>query len=399
MIKLKEILMESTMTPRDAKFLNILVKNGIESDDVSGIYELLTKKFLINDNAWVGRLIIIYGKYRDELEEPIDFRQLKEYDIEYNPDEIEDEVLALSQHLDTHPLLINKGKYGDYHDPINDEEFAVYNEDDANDAFRQRAEEYVDEYIENGSVDWLESYIELDDYAVDQFANEDARSRIENYSAEEIINEYGAEDEWERRLTVVQDKLDVLENRWSEVDNEIVDVEYKIDELSFDIEAFDEELTDNMTQQSRVNDQSEVADLQNEYKGLLTSKNESKVKLEWWEEKLEELQYEFGDLEDKKDDTDELDSVTEDFGDELREDLEEKIAKDIIDDVEYEGLKYFTSNLGYEPKDAIEYFFRIDKESAIDDFESDRGNIMGSYDGNEHEEDVNGETYYIYRTN
>ena len=191
----------------------------------------------------------------------------------------------------------------------------------------------------------------------------------------------------------------MLENRWSEVDNEIVDVEYKIDELSFDIEAFDEELTDNMTQQSRVNDQSEVADLQNEYKGLLTSKNESKVKLEWWEEKLEELQYEFGDLEDKKDDTDELDSVTEDFGDELREDLEEKIAKDIIDDVEYEGLKYFTSNLGYEPKDAIEYFFRIDKESAIDDFESDRGNIMGSYDGNEHEEDVNGETYYIYRTN
>ena len=33
------------------------------------------------------------------------------------------------------------------------------------------------------------------------------------------------------------------------------------------------------------------------------------------------------EMEDKKDDTDELDSVTEDFGDELREDLEEYVRR------------------------------------------------------------------------
>jgi uncharacterized coiled-coil DUF342 family protein len=399
MIKLKEILMESTMTPRDSKFLNLIVRSGIESDDLSGIYELLSKKYLIDDDEWIGKLMVIYGKYYDELEEPVDFRQLKEYDIEYDPDEIEDEQLALAQHLGIHPLLVGKGQYGDWEDPINNEEFAVYDEDTANDVFRERAEEYVDEYIENGSSDWLESYIELDDYAVEQFANEDARYRVEDYNSEEIIEEYGAEDEWTRRLEVIREKAAVIENRWEEVDNEIVDVEYKIDDLTSEIESFNEELTDNMTQQSRSSSQSEVADLKNEYSGLIQSKNEAAEKLEWWEEELQELRWEFEELDGKIGDTTEEDDMTEEFADEIREDLEEKIAKDIISDVEYEGLSYFTNNLGYDAKDAIDHYFRIDRESAIDDFEQDRGNIMSSYDGVEHEEDVNGKTFYIYRTN
>ncbi len=129
MIKLKEILMESTMTRIDAKFLNILVRDGIDSDDLSGMYDLLKNKYLIDDSEWVGKLMIIYGKYYDELDEPVDFRQLKEYDIEYDPDELEDEQLAMAQHLDIHPLLVEKGEYGDWFDPINNEEFAVFGED------------------------------------------------------------------------------------------------------------------------------------------------------------------------------------------------------------------------------------------------------------------------------
>ncbi len=399
MIKLKEILMESTMTRIDAKFLNILVRDGIDSDDLSGMYDLLKNKYLIDDSEWVGKLMIIYGKYYDELDEPVDFRQLKEYDIEYDPDELEDEQLAMAQHLDIHPLLVEKGEYGDWFDPINNEEFAVYDEDTANDVFRERAEEYVDEYIEHGSVDWLESYITLNDYAVEEFANEDARYRIDDLDSEEIIAEYGAEEEWNRRLEVAQEKVDAIETRWGELDGEIVDAEYKIDDLTDEIDSFNEELTDNMTQQSRVNSQSEIADLKNEYRGLIQSKNEVMEKLEWWEENIEELRHDFEELDGKIGDTSEEDNITEEFADEIRDDLESIFAKRIIDEVEYEGLSYFTGNLGMEPKDAIDYYFDIDRESAIDDFESDRGGIMSGYDGIEHFEDVNGETYYIYRTN
>ena len=46
----------------------------------------------------------------------------------------------------------------------------------------------------------------------------------------------------------------------------------------------------------------------------------------------------------------------------------------------------------------LKYYFDEDKwkQDARDD---GRGHSLSSYDGNEHEEDVNGTTYYIYRIN
>lgn len=47
--------------------------------------------------------------------------------------------------------------------------------------------------------------------------------------------------------------------------------------------------------------------------------------------------------------------------------------------------------------DTLKHYF--DEEKYLDDCRSDRAGALASYDGSEYEEEVNGETYYIYRTN
>ena len=49
-------------------------------------------------------------------------------------------------------------------------------------------------------------------------------------------------------------------------------------------------------------------------------------------------------------------------------------------------------------KDAIDNFFVIDEDEMKEDlYDTDRAGELAYYDGDEHEEEVNGEYYYIYR--
>ena len=116
-----------------------------------------------------------------------------------------------------------------------------------------------------------------------------------------------------------------------------------------------------------------------------------------YEERLEELQIDYEDLEEIVDEG--IDSAKSELVEEYKDDVRESLQQVIKDEIESEGIDYFVNNLGYSLKDAVDHYGTIDRDGAISDMEQDRGNIMSGYDGIEWEEEVNGETYYIYQTN
>jgi hypothetical protein len=396
-MKLRRLINEDTLESVLVKILNLLLKKGADPEDVSDNFRMIQKDFLIDDTELASEAILYYRKYYEIASENGTFRDLGDVSLDYDEEEIDGEILALAEHLAIHPFLIEKDNYGYYKEVIDDEEYRVLEENEAQTEFEERAEDYIDEWLANtDDLGWLEHHLELQHYAVEQFADEEARYRVEeNMSNEEIIEEWGVEEQLESMMVEARKNHE----RWEELDNTIVDIQYDIEELERDLEEISTELTDNMTEQSRSSDRSEVADLQNEYKGLLQKQKETKEKLEYWVEEIEELQFEFDELDKTDWESAEYDAESK-LADEVKEELMEQISGEIYKEIENEGIDYFTQNLGYDAKSAADNFFKIDYDAATKDLEMDgRGNIMSSYDGEEYEEFVGDTTYYIYRYN
>jgi len=269
----------------------------------------------------------------------------------------------------------------------------VLDENSADDIFEERAGEYIEESLEyDDDLGWLEDYLTMDTYYVEQFCQEDADYRVGDMDESEIIEEMNAEDELERRM----EKAKKEQDRWHQLDEEIVEVEDKIEEITSDIESLNEEMYDLRSEAASSQDSEEIADLENEYEGMKQTMAELEESLEYWEEHLEEIRYEFDELDDSWEDAQWR--IESELADELKDDLVEKLAEQMFENIEYEGWEYFSSNLGYTAKQVVDNgWFDIDMDSAIESLQSDRGNIMSSYDGIEEEEYYNGETYYIYR--
>ena len=67
-------------------------------------------------------------------------------------------------------------------------------------------------------------------------------------------------------------------------------------------------------------------------------------------------------------------------------------ANDALDQALDEYCEY---NILSQIPDCLQQYF--DDEEWKDDNSSDRGSYLGQYDGEEHEETINGSTYYIYK--
>ena len=92
----------------------------------------------------------------------------------------------------------------------------------------------------------------------------------------------------------------------------------------------------------------------------------------------------------------------------LEEEMAEKGYSDKDDFIEYlceqweDGAEWYKFNFGEELfKETIQNNADVDWDAVIEECkeEDGRGHTLASYDGDELEEDINGETYYIYRTN
>jgi uncharacterized protein YukE len=395
MKKLKQILTEEELSKSLIKVLNIMLKMGFDPEDLSDNFNKLDKNLHIKDDDLKSEAILYFRKYHNIAEEKGSFKEIGDVNLDYDPDDIEDEIMALSIYLGVHPLLIEPTAYGEYEYIIDGDEYRVLDENSADEEFQARAEEYIEETLEyQDDLGWLESYLEMDTYSVEQFCSDEADYRVDDMEDEEIVEEMDMEEELQQRIDKERKKYD----RWHELDEEIVEVEEKISDIMTDIENLNEEMYDLRSEAASSEDRDEIADLENEYEGMKQTMSELEEMLEYWEDHLEEIRYEFDELDDDYDDVDW--KVAREFADELRDDLREKIAEQMFDDIEYEGWEYFSNNLGYTAKQVVDNgWFDIDMDSAIESLESDRGNIMNTYDGNEDEEYYNGESYYIYRTN
>jgi hypothetical protein len=153
-----------------------MLKMGFDPEEVSDNFHKLEKNYQISNETLKTEAVLYYKKYHSIAEEKGSFRDIGDVNIDYDEDEVEDEIMALAQFLDTHPFLIEDTGYSEYRDVLTNDEYRVLDEDSADEEFRERADEYIDETLEYNDSDlgWLESYLEMDTYYVEQFCEEEA---------------------------------------------------------------------------------------------------------------------------------------------------------------------------------------------------------------------------------
>ena len=355
---LRLITEERKILPFHKRMLKLMSREGID-DEVSDIWNFLTKKLQIEKLETKLEIIHLYQKYYGMDDEDID-AEISDSDFEdmKNIEDVDDKVMALSLHLNIPPILLEEESYShygleQYRNVDDNTSYAIGDDQEVQDAMR----EYFEDYVENqGGIDYLDrslvdDFIELDDWSVEQFAEEDAERRVEDMDEDDVIDEAGYDDK------------DSFEEKINELEVEIDDMKSEKDDLEIELLELDEE------------DEDEMAEI---------------------EERIEDLEYEISDKESEKED---LESELDSLYDTAKEELIETYKEETISDIEYSGMDYFIDNLGYSLEEAVESFGTFDNDGLVEylvDME-DRGEYLSPYDGEENEEEYDGEWYYIYR--
>lgn len=364
-MKLFNLITEGDLNPQYKKILRLMNREVIAPHD-KDIWEFLSDTLQIKDLKTKSELMFIYKKIYGEDEEV--FLNLTDSYLEGIEDVsgYEPEQIALSIYLDVPPSLIVDSGYDHYGLNVYEnldssgDQYAIGDDSQVSDAM----ESYFDGYVDNmGGLDYidrwvLDDFIELDDYSIEQFAEEDAENRVDSMDDDEVIEEagYDSRESYEDRISSLEEEISDFESQKEDLETELSDLEYENDEGDYDEEI--EELT----------------------------------------EKISDIEYEISDLESRKED---LESELEDLFDTAKTELIERYKDDIIDDINREGIDYFIDNMGISLSDAVDYYGHIDiyaLESHLAETE-DRGGSLGSYDGTEIEQFYSDEWYYIYQVN
>lgn len=354
---LKLITEERKVLPFHKKIVKIMDKRGI-SDEVAEIWNFLTKDLDIEKLDTKLEIIHLYQKYYGmEVE---DFDDMSDEDLSDmgTIEDIDDKVMALSLHLNIAPILLEEEGFPHYglelYRNVDDgKSYAIGDDSEAQDAMR----EYFEDYVENqGGIDyidryWLDDFIELDDYNVEQFAEEEAEHRVGDMDEDDVIDEAGYDDK------------DSFEEKISELDSEIEEMESEKEDLEIELGDLDIE-----------DDEDEMDEIQ---------------------DKIDDLEYEISDREGEKED---VESELESLYDTAKEELIETYKDNTIDEVTEQGVDYFIDNLDYSLVDAVNSFCTFDNDGLEESLaeNEDRG-ILSPYDSEEDEEEYDGEWYYIYR--
>ena len=354
----KLITEERKVLPYHKKIVKIMDKKGID-DKIGEIWNFLTKDLDIEKLETKLEIIHLYQKYYGMEDEDIDNMSDEDLSDMGSIEDIDDKVMALSLHLNIPPILLEEETYDHYGLDLyrnidDDEAYAIGDDDEVQAAMIS----YFEDYVENqGGIEYIDRYllddfIEMDDYSVEQFAEEDAEYRVEAMDEDDVIEEagYDSKDSYEERIDELQSEIEELE--------------------------------------------SEKEDLEIELGDLDTDEDEDEM--EEIEEKISDLEYEIYEKESEKEN---LESELESLYETAKEELIQNYKDNIYDDVRSEGVDYFIDNLGYSLEQAVDSYFTFDSdglEEYLADNE-DRGNTLAHYDGYESEEEYNGEWYYIYR--
>jgi hypothetical protein len=342
------------MNAKIVKLLNYLLAKDFDPEDISEMYKFIKNELNITNSEVLNIAPILYRKYYPLLDDGEDFRSIENMNVDYDEDDIDDRIIALSQHLEVHPLTL-KTIYNENNiqDSRDESEYLVGDEDEIREIFFDRVDDRVQD-LKEYNPDYILDFLTLDEGYAEQFAEDEAGYRYENEEPEDVIGYLNQREEHEKWM----ERLEEAETELNDVDNLITDLDYDIENETGE---FSEEELENM------------------------------------EERRELLSQRFTELETFIDNWDD-DEETKKFADTLEDDYVEFMARDIYDEIERRGLDFFVDDYGYSTLDAIDSFFDIDEDAMKEDlYDTDRAGELAYYDGDEHEEEVNGEYYFIYR--
>ena len=346
-----------TLTPVDKKFLKIMSNKQVDVSDGAEIWEFLTDTLFLKDMDLKLRLAYLY------MQDLIDEDEGESYDdliaVNLDIDELnkkfDDKILALSAELGEPPFVIEDGGWSHYGldtYEVDGDTYAVGDEDEMDDAMLEYAEGMIDEGLENFESWWVEQYLEPNDSSIEQFAEEEADNRISDLSDEEILEETGEEGPDDFR-----EYLDIKVSEKEDYESQKEDLEEELNDLDFD---------------------------------------EDEERMEEIEDEIAEIESEIGDLDEEISD---LESKISDFDiDEAKDELRQTYIDNTLDEIRSDGVSYFTSNLGMDFEDAVDYYFWFDEESAKYDLANEQGyEPICSYSGDYYEQEVDGILYYLLR--
>lgn len=360
-MKFSNFLNEDVNISPFIKILRLMNKKGI-GDEMSEIWDFLSNELQIKDLNIKLNISELYKEYYGRDDE--DFRSITSQDLLNITDisDIDDEQIALSLFLNVNPLQLERQSYRHYElivykNTTDDEEWAIGEDWDAKTSMEAYFDGYVDEIGVENLSDWVvRDFIEIEEYSVRELAHEEAEARLDDMDEDEIIEEAGYNKDH------LLDSISEIESENESIDDEI-----------FEIES---EITDLMDDNEEGENDSEIESLR---------------------AKVESLNILIDQNEDKKSD---LEREIEDLYTDAKGELLDKYIDEIYDEIEGDGVEWFTSR-GWSYSDAINGYFDFDQnglERHLAETE-DRGQVLSTYDGTEEEIEFEGTYYYIYRIN
>jgi len=371
-MKLLRILTENTVTPIDKKMVSVLQRMDVDPDDVGEIWTKLTDPLSINDMDLKIKIAFLYTQSCYYGEDGLVCNDLDDVDWDemVNTDMFGDDQLALAEFLNVPPFLLEITTYSHY--GLNVYEFdgdtyAVGDESDADDAMYQYSENMIEYELDSMEEWWLNDYLSPNQYAIEQFCEEEADNRLDNMTEDEMMEEAGMDPDEK------QEEIDEMEVSKEEKEEKLVEMEEELEELENLRDEAEEEYGDESDEYYEADDlhgdkDLEVDNLRDEIEAL--------------QEDIETAQQEFSNMPE-----------------EAKDQLYESYKEDYEDTIQSEGIEYFTSNLGMNREDVIDYYFDFDKEGAIQSLadDQDRGDTLSSFDGLEDWQEYDGVDYYIYQ--
>ena len=365
------------ITPVHKRMLNALSRMEIDSTDYAVIWNEVWNVFKINDLKLAEEITFLFYEFEDvfDEDEKDSYKDLPDDALSGLNDMTgyDNEQIALAKNLELPPFLI--GDNGDshydltqYYDMTTNYVYAVGDSDKVLSSMVQWAQEYYDsngiEYMDRYHLD---DYIEIND--ISDFVEQEVDHILDNMDDDDIIEEAGYDKD------EMEDNLNSLNNKVVDIKDEMDTIESEKDELQ---EVLDE-----------MEEQDEDAYETEEYQKIEEERND--LDSQWYEKDSEsdDLDDEINELEE------ELYGLEEKAKDELRDEKIEELTSQIED----EGVDYFIDNLGYSLESAIGSFCYFDESGFVENLADVEDNErLATYDNDEDYERVNGEYYYIYRT-
>lgn len=365
------------ITPVHKRMLNALSRMEIDSTDYAVIWNEVWNVFKINDLKLAEEITFLFYEFEDvfDEDEKDSYKDLPDDALSGLNDMTgyDNEQIALAKNLELPPFLI--GDNGDshydltqYYDMTTNYVYAVGDSDKVLSSMVQWAQEYYDsngiEYMDRYHLD---DYIEIND--ISDFVEQEVDHILDNMDDDDIIEEAGYDKD------EMEDNLNSLNNKVVDIKDEMDTIESEKDELQ---EVLDE-----------MEEEDEDAYETEEYQKIEEERND--LDSQWYEKDSEsdDLDDEINELEE------ELYGLEEKAKDELRDEKIEELTSQIED----EGVDYFIDNLGYSLESAIGSFCYFDESGFVENLADVEDNErLATYDNDEDYERVNGEYYYIYRT-